>query len=153
MPGRPTKYKAEFCELARNYCLLGATNETLADFFGVTRSTIDLWIARHPAFSGAIKSGRVVADAKVAQSLFHRATGYEHPAVKIFMPQGAPEPVYAPYVEHYPPETVAAIFWLKNRQPELWRDVNHQQVSVGLLAPTAEVVSPDQWQAEAEAAE
>lgn len=147
---RPTKYKAEFCELARNYCLLGATNEKLADFFGVTVSTIGLWIARHSEFSDAVKSGREVADAKVASSLFHRATGYEHPAVKIFLPQGAPKPVYAPYTERYPPETVAAIFWLKNRRPDLWRDVNHQQVSLGLLAPTTEIVTPDQWSAEAE---
>jgi hypothetical protein len=25
-------------------------------------------------------------------------------------------------VEHYPPDTTACIFWLKNRQPEIWRD-------------------------------
>jgi hypothetical protein len=27
-----------------------------------------------------------------------------------------------PYVERYPPDTTAAIFWLKNRQREKWRD-------------------------------
>lgn len=26
------------------------------------------------------------------------------------------------YIEHYPPDTTAAIFWLKNRQPAKWRD-------------------------------
>jgi hypothetical protein len=31
------------------------------------------------------------------------------------MPAGAKKPVYAPYVEHVPPDTTAAIFWLKNR--------------------------------------
>src|ERR1700682_545966 len=34
-PGQPTLYKPEYCELAHNYCLLGATNEVLAGFFGV----------------------------------------------------------------------------------------------------------------------
>jgi hypothetical protein len=30
--------------------------------------------------------------------------------------------VYAPYTEHYPPDTTAAIFWLKNRRRNEWRD-------------------------------
>jgi hypothetical protein len=34
-PGQPTSYKPEYCELAHNYCLLGATNEALGGFFGV----------------------------------------------------------------------------------------------------------------------
>jgi hypothetical protein len=48
--------------------------------------------------------------------------GYSHPAVKIFMPAGASEPVYAPYTQHYPPDANAALRWLMNRQPERWRD-------------------------------
>jgi len=42
--------------------------------------------------------------------------------VKIFMPSGASEPVYAPYTKHYPPDTKAALRWLMNRQPAVWRD-------------------------------
>jgi hypothetical protein len=38
------------------------------------------------------------------------------------MPAGAKKPVYAPYREHVPPDTTAAIFWLKNRDPARWRD-------------------------------
>jgi hypothetical protein len=29
-PAQPTLYKPEHCELAHNYCLLGATNDVLA---------------------------------------------------------------------------------------------------------------------------
>ena len=46
--GRPTAYKPDFCEQARKYCLLGATNEELGELFGVTRRTIDNWIAGSP---------------------------------------------------------------------------------------------------------
>ena len=46
-PGQPTLYEPDYCELAHNYCLLGATNEVLAGFFGVTRRTIQNWIAAH----------------------------------------------------------------------------------------------------------
>jgi hypothetical protein len=46
--GRPTAYKPEYCELAHNYCLLGAIAEELAGFFDVTRGTINNWIATVP---------------------------------------------------------------------------------------------------------
>ena len=75
--GRPTAYKPDFCEQARKQCLLGATNEELGEFFGVTRRTIDNWIACHPDFAAAVESGRVVADSKVASGLFARAIGFE----------------------------------------------------------------------------
>ena len=32
--GRPSSYSPDLCELAHNYCLLGATNDELAEFFG-----------------------------------------------------------------------------------------------------------------------
>lgn len=36
------------------------------------------------------------------------------------------------YIEHYPPDTTAAIFWLKNRQPEKWRDRKEIDANVNL---------------------
>jgi len=49
-------------------------------------------------------------------------SGPSYDALKIFMPAGAKKPVYSPYREHVPPDTTAAIFWLKNRDPAHWRD-------------------------------
>ena len=60
-PGQPTRYKPEYCELAHNYSLLGATGDTLADFFGVATRTIDNWIATHPDFADAVYRGRAAA--------------------------------------------------------------------------------------------
>lgn len=54
------------------------------------------------------------------QSLFRKATGYTHASEKVFQFQG--EIVRADTVEHYAPDTTAMIFWLKNRQPDRWRD-------------------------------
>jgi hypothetical protein len=70
----------------------------------------------YPDFSESIARGKEPADAEIAASLYHSAKGYSHKAVKIFMPQGASEPVYAPYVERYPPDTNAASLWLRNRR-------------------------------------
>jgi hypothetical protein len=40
--------------------------------------------------------------------------------VKILQDKGVP--IVVPFEQHYPPDTVACIFWLKNRRPDLWRD-------------------------------
>jgi hypothetical protein len=94
----------------------------LADFFSVTTVTIWRWQSAHEAFCNALKRGKDAADERVERSLYARATGYTFDAVKIFMPAGAKKPVYAKYQEHVAPDTTAAIFWLKNRRREEWRD-------------------------------
>jgi hypothetical protein len=120
--GRPALYKPEYAEMARKIALLGATEQDLAGIFGVGDTTISDWKKNYIEFSDAFEKGKLLADAEVAASLYKRATGYEQDAVKIFMPSGFPEPVYAPYREHYPPDTGAAAFWLKNRRRMNWRD-------------------------------
>ena len=119
--GRPSKYRVEFPKQAERLCRLGATDRDIADFFEVSEATLNNWKLRHPEFLESLKRGKAEVDALVEQSLFRRAMGYTHPAVKVFMPASADAPVYAPFVEHYPPDTTACIFWLKNRQSEVWR--------------------------------
>jgi hypothetical protein len=121
--GRPSGYDPEIHPgQANKLCLLGATDAEMAAFFGISESTLNLWKTKHPEFSEALKDGKQAADSDVARRLYERAMGYSHKAVKIFMPAGAAEPVYADYTEHYPPDATSMIFWLKNRQPGRWRD-------------------------------
>lgn len=127
--GRPTDYRHEHVEKVYKLCLLGATDAEMADIFGIAESTFYLWKADHEEFSEAITRGKHDADANVADRLYQRAMGYSHEAVKIFMPAGADKPVYAPYTEHYPPDTAAASLWLRNRQPTKWRDKQEHEHS------------------------
>lgn len=125
--GRPSRYKPEYAEQARNYCLLGATDADLARFFDVDERTIGNWKNDHPEFFQALKAGKDMADAQVAERLFRRAMGYEHEAVKIVADAKTGAEHVVPYIERYPPDTTAAIFWLKNRQKDKWRDVSRQE--------------------------
>jgi hypothetical protein len=81
----------------------------------------------------------------VERSLYERANGYTYDAVKIFMPAGAKKPVYAPYREHVPPDTTAAIFWLKNRDPAHWRDVQNVEHAIGRYIISDRPMTEEQW--------
>lgn len=118
--GRKTLYKPEYAEMARKIALLGSTDAELADIFEVSETTIHEWKKKHKEFSEALKKGKILADANVADRLYKKATGYEHEAVKIFNNNG--EEMVVPYTEKFAPDTTAAIFWLKNRQRAHWRD-------------------------------
>lgn len=126
---RPSKFKPEFVEQAQKLANLGATDRDVADFFEVDERTINRWKQDHEGFCQALKVGKDAADARVEQSLYRRALGYTHDAVKIAVnAQG--EVTQVPYVEHFPPDTTAAIFWLKNRKPSDWRDVKAVEATV-----------------------
>jgi hypothetical protein len=118
-PGHPTSCKPEYCELAHNYCLLGATNEVLAGFFGVTRRTIQNWIATHPDFADAVHRGRAAADAVVVRALFDRARGFSHQVSRTTLYRGEKHAITN--TVSYPPDTPACKFWLRNRQREYWQ--------------------------------
>jgi len=124
---RPTKYKEEYPKQAYKLCLIGATDIQLADFFGVNPDTIYEWKKVHEEFSESLKDGKSVADGEVAKSLYHRAKGYSHKAVHISNYQG--EITQTDIIKEYPPDTTACIFWLKNRQSEMWRDKREYAVS------------------------
>jgi len=117
--GRPSLYKPENAEIAHLACMLGATNEALAERFEVSPRTIDNWIAAISEFSDAVQKGRQVADETVVSALFARATGMERKMTKVFCHNG--QPVTARYTVELPPDVRACIFWLRNRRPQQWR--------------------------------
>jgi len=119
-PGRADIYKPEFNVQATELCYLGATDEDLARFFGVTERSITNWKNKYPDFASALKKGKELADASVAKRLYQRALGFAHKEEKLFCHEG--KIIRAETVKQYPPEVIACIFWLKNRRPDLWRD-------------------------------
>ena len=117
----PSSYRDEFAEQARKLCLLlGADDHELARFFDVPPATLQEWLASVAEFAAAVRTGRTLADADVADRLWRRAIGYSHGAVRIFSHQG--KALEVAYTEHYPPDTTACLFWLKSRQPDRWRE-------------------------------
>jgi hypothetical protein len=135
---RPSKYKPEFVAQASKLCALGATDVEIADFFEVDVRTLYRWKGEHEEFCQALKVSKEVADQRVERSLYARANGYEHDEVDIRVLNG--EIVQTPIRKYYAPDTVAAIFWLKNRKPGQWRDkVETALVGADGASPSIEI--------------
>ena len=132
--GRPSFYNPdEHPKAARLLAANWKTHTEMAEAIGVERHTISDWIVRYPEFAAAIELGKQDANTAVERALFQRATGYQHPAVKIItVSQGAnmgSSVEQIPYTEHYPPDTEAIKFFLKNRKPAEWRDKQEHEHS------------------------
>jgi hypothetical protein len=127
--GADTKYREQYAEEARKLCLLGATDEFLAEFFEVSERTINNWKKEYPEFLQSIRAGKAEADMEIASSLYESAKGFElhedHAfKVKDYDENGkAIERVEVVKLKkQMPPDYRSASFWLRNRQPHVWRD-------------------------------
>lgn len=118
--GRPSEYQPEYAEQAYRLMLLGMTRSQVAQFFEVSEATIYNWCREQPEFLESIRRGAALADAEVAEALYKRAIGVVLPETHVSNYQG--DVTLTDLHRHYPPDTQAARLWLKNRQPELWKD-------------------------------
>jgi hypothetical protein len=119
-------YEPEFADQARAMCRLGATDEELAEHFGACVRTIYRWRNTHEEFAEAVVAGKDHADARVERALYSRAIGCTVERTKVFKSAGE-DPVYATYQHHLPPDTNAALNWLRVRQPKKWRMAEQEE--------------------------
>ena len=118
--GRPTKKTDEVTEKIMELTSLGMTDAEVSKIVGITDRTLCNWKKKHQGFFLALKEKKYLADQKVEDSLYHRAKGYSHTEEKIFCQDG--EIIRAETTKHYPPDSTAMIYWLKNRRPDKWRE-------------------------------
>ncbi|WP_062702205.1 hypothetical protein [Chryseobacterium indologenes] len=135
--GIESKYKPEYSEQAYNYCLLGATDKQLAEFFDVCEATINNWKKDYPEFLEALRAGKEVADIMVAKSLYQNCMGAITTTQKeVRIKQVDPKTKklidkveIVTLQDQLPPDTNAIKFWLTNRQKSMWSIKNETKVS------------------------
>jgi hypothetical protein len=126
--GRKTVYSSTMAVVARKCCERGMTDFEVADMLGIGLATLYRWKVEHPAFSKVFKLGKAEADDRVERSLYSRAVGYNYIAEKPAMTRHGQKTMR--YRAHVPPDTAAAVWYLKNRRPDRWRDVHrHEHVA------------------------
>lgn len=112
----------------------GLTDEQIANNMGINTATLYRWKSQFCEIREALKKGKEVADIQVENALFKRACGYEYEEERF---QAVTDPETGETVlravgaikKHQPPDTTAAIFWLKNRLPDRWRDGKNLEVA------------------------
>jgi hypothetical protein len=96
------------------------TDFEVADILGIGLATLYRWKLDHPAFARVFELGKAAADDRVERSLYSRAIGYDYIAEKATMTRHGQKTMR--YRQHIPPDTAAAVWYLKNRRPDRWRD-------------------------------
>lgn len=120
--GQPTKITEKIKKQIMGLSKLGLTDKEIAAGVGIAEKTIHNWKKKYPEFFEALKNTKKEADKKVELSLFQRACGYEHDDEQLFFDKMSGEVIREKIIKKYPPDVAACIFWLKNRQPDKWRD-------------------------------
>ena len=95
--GRPTKYRKEYCYIAIDFLSEGYSVTALAGHLKVARSTVFKWAEDNPEFSDALKTGQALA-----------AEWWERVLRQVALTGDG--------------NASAAIFGVKNRSREEWRD-------------------------------
>jgi len=113
-------YDAELHPLiARLAARHGMSDGKIAAAMGITRGQLRQWMEQYPPFAAAITEGKDLADLRVADALYRRAVGFNYTQTEI-MKEGNKDRIKK-ITRYLPPDPQAAIFWLKNRRPDLWR--------------------------------
>lgn len=124
--GRPPKYEEWITEegLARitAWAEKGLIGKQISHNMGINHATLCEWQNKFPELGEAIKMGRRVKDFEVENSLLQRATGYQYEEEVSELNEYGELIVVKKVLKSQAPDVAAQIFWLKNRQPELWRD-------------------------------
>ena len=135
------KYEAWLTEEGRlmiqGWARNGLTDEQIAGNMGINTATLYRWKSQYCEIREALKKGKEVADIQAENALFKRACGYDYEEERL---QPIPDPETGETVlrsagiirKHQPPDTTAAIFWLKNRRPDQWRDGKNLEVNHGI---------------------
>lgn len=112
------RYLKKYVKTAAEMCKLGATDQNLADAFGISVRTLGRWKVEHKEFWQALKTNKSAFDDQVEAALFQRAMGYSCEETKIHVIDD--KIVETTVTKHYPPESRAALAWLYNRRGKYW---------------------------------
>jgi Homeodomain-like domain len=118
----------------------GFTDAEVSKKLKIPIRTLYDWVKRYPELLQARTTAKAVADELVERALFKRATGFVCPDSHVSQFEG--KITITPLQRHYPPDTSACLFWLRNRKPKEWRDCDRteQHVDQALVAVPPEML-------------
>lgn len=120
---------------------LGSTDSEMCEMLGVSQETFYKWKREKPEFAQAIKTGKHESNGELLNAAFNQAQGF---FVKVTEPMKLRDVDGSEYIEmvtydkYVPPNNTMAIFMLKNRLPDKFKD--KQEVGHSGVLPISIVV-------------
>lgn len=125
--GRPVLWRSGFPLIAYEMALLGAEDKDIARAFGIQKEKFLKWVEEKPELRQALEEGKILADSKVAASLYKRAVGFTYEEEVLHVIKG--EVVRTVVTKYVIPDPWSANKWLSARQPQLWTDVSKSEIT------------------------
>ncbi|MDO5716389.1 MAG: helix-turn-helix domain-containing protein [Tissierellia bacterium] len=110
--------------LLEGWARKGLSMEQIAQNCGVVRKTLYVWQKKYPEIEEALDRGKEVVDLEIENAMYKSAMGYYVNEEKMIVEEkdGIVQRRQERYKRYIKPEVAAQIFWLKNRNPEEWRE-------------------------------
>lgn len=131
-------------------CILGMSVGEIAEHYDIKYETFTQYLNPNaprfkPELAECVAAGTTDVAARVAGRLVDRAMGFKHKSEKIFYDSQTGQVVRAPHTVQYPPSEQAAMFILKNKRPQNWKDkqVIEQEGAGQTFAPVVNVITSD----------
>lgn len=99
----------------------GLTLKQITESLGITQATLNAWRKKYPELGRVLRQNCLIADAMVEGSLYQRAIGFEYDE-EVYTELTDGEVKVKRHHKYMPSDITACIYWLKNRQPERWRE-------------------------------
>lgn len=116
--------KEENLTLLKSWAIKGLTDRQIADSMGIAESTLYEWKKKYSEISEALKKGKEVFDAESVEALHQAGIGHyiEEVDTDITIRDGMEIKRIRKRKRWIPSNVTALIFWLKNRDPDNWKD-------------------------------
>lgn len=120
----------------------GLIDAQIAKNIGIATGTLYTWKNKYNEIDDALKKGKEVIDFEVENALLKRAKGFIYEEIKTITEKdefGEDRVRTEKILKAALPDTTAQIFWLKNRDPDAWRnnatalDIREQELKIKTL--------------------
>lgn len=117
------KYDPSMIPIIKACATFGAIEDEIANYLDVSIASFSRWKLQYPELRDALKRGTEASNDRVEDSLYRLAIGWNG----------------------NPPNVTAAIFFLKNRRPDRWRDVQRIEAALGHYVISERPLTEEEW--------
>lgn len=121
--GPKSTYDPSIIPIVKACATFGAVSDEIASYLGISTSSFYRWQLEYPQLREALKRGTEASDNRVEESLYQIAVGWKGQA----------------------PNLGAVCFWLKNRRPDRWRDVQQIEGALGHYVISERPLTEEEW--------